>query len=176
QTARTDPDAAVRSAAAHSLGCQRCKSAPLETDLIGPLLEIALGDAHPRVRREALYRLCELPPDLRAAAALQTILRRETGRQVWSAAHRALGRHAGASPAPVDLVAPMIRNALAGEHPQIRRDAIRWLGCQPANPRIAAVLRTVLEREASGESRAVAHRALMRHDAAYRQAHVERQR
>jgi uncharacterized protein YndB with AHSA1/START domain len=172
--AQNDPDAGVRYAAAHSLGCQRCKVSPVQVDLITPLIEIALSDKSPRVRREAVCRLGELPPDPRAAVALHTILGQETGRQLWMSTHRALMRHDKVSPMPSDLVAPMIEKALSGEHVQVRRDATRWLGGLPPEPRIAAVLRTALSRETNPESLEVAHRALMRHDPEYRQAHIEK--
>jgi uncharacterized protein YndB with AHSA1/START domain/HEAT repeat protein len=171
---QNDPDAGVRYAAAHSLGCQECKVSPVQVDLVPPLIEIALSDKSARVRREAVIRLCGLPPDPRAVAALQTILSGETGRRLWMWAHRALMRHDKVSPVPVDLISPMIQRVLSGEHLQVRRDATRWLGVQPPDPRIAVVLRTVLSRETNRESLEVVHRALMRHDQAYRQAHIEK--
>jgi hypothetical protein len=164
----------VRREAAHALGCQRCKVSPVQRDLVAPLIEIALSDKSPRVRREAVGRLGEQPPDPRAAIALRTILSQQAGRQLWNAAHWALRRHNPASPAPADLVAPMIERALSDERLRVRRDMTRGLGAQPPDPRIAAVLRAVLSRETDRESLAVAHRALMRHDPEYRQAHIEK--
>jgi HEAT repeat protein len=91
--ARRDPEASVRRAAIHSLGCQRCKAAPLVADVVAPLVERALADESPRVRRQAVLGLCRQSPDPRAAAALKTILNRETDRRVRSLAHQALKRH-----------------------------------------------------------------------------------
>jgi uncharacterized protein YndB with AHSA1/START domain len=172
--AQHDPDPSVRRAAAHSLGCQRCKASPVQVDLVTPLIEIALSDRSARVRTEAVRRLGEQPPDSRAAVALRTIVSQKTGRQLWSSAHRALLRHDTASPVPADLVAPVIQQALSNERLRVRRDATRWLGEQPPDPRIAAALRTVLGRETDPKSLGTAHQALMRHDEEYRQAHIEK--
>jgi uncharacterized protein YndB with AHSA1/START domain len=174
QVVQNDPDAGVRYSAAHSLGCQECKVSPVQVDLVPPLIEIALSDKSARVRREAVARLEALPPDPRVAVALQKILSQEPGRRLWMWAHRVLMRHDKVAPVPVDLVTPMIQRALSGEHPQVRRDATRWLGAQPPDPRFSVALRTVLSRETNRESLEVAQRALMRHDPEYRQAHIEK--
>jgi HEAT repeat protein len=174
--AQHDPIAWVRRAAAHSLGCQRCKACPVQVDLVAPLVEIALSDASPGVRREAVGRLGELPPDPRAAAALQTILSRETGRQLWNSAHWALKRHDSAAPEPSDLAAPLIEKVLTDARLGVRRDAARCLGHLAPDPRIAAALRTVLSRETDRELLFAAHQSAMRQDEEYRQAHIASRR
>jgi HEAT repeat protein len=174
--AQHDPVAWVRRAAAHSLGCQRCKVCPVQVDLVPSLIEIALSDASPGVRREAVGRLGELPPDPRAAVALRTILSRETGRQLWNSAHWALRRHDNAGPSPSDLVAPLIQRLLSDPRLGVRRDAARYLGLYPSEPRITAALRTSLSRETDRGVRMAAHLSAMRLDEEYRQAQIEKRR
>jgi hypothetical protein len=91
--ARHDPIAYVRRVAMHSYSCQRCKASPLGGDMVTPLIECALSDGNNRVRCEAIYGLSVQPPDSRAAAALRTILERETDRDLLRGAHYALQRH-----------------------------------------------------------------------------------
>jgi HEAT repeat protein len=91
--ARQDTIGSVRREAVHAFTCQRCKSAPLEGDMIPFLIERALSDPVPRVRREAVYGLSQQPADPRAAEALHTILAQDENRKVRDSAHAALQRH-----------------------------------------------------------------------------------
>lgn len=93
EVAREDSVAYVRRVAVHSLGCERCKPAPLQSDTISFLIERALSDASTRVRREAISGLIFQPPDPRAAAALRTIQNRETDRKLLGSVHYALKHH-----------------------------------------------------------------------------------
>jgi hypothetical protein len=77
QLARTDPVAYVRRMAIHSLGCQRCKPAPLRLDFVPLLAERAERDPCKRVRLEAVASLSTQRPDSRAATALRAVLERE---------------------------------------------------------------------------------------------------
>jgi len=74
QAARHDPIAYVRRVAVHSLGCQRCKIAPLETDFVDLLIEVIKKDENARVCREAVYSLSQQKPDARLAAFLARLL------------------------------------------------------------------------------------------------------
>ena len=95
QAARHDPIAYVRRVAVHSLGCQRCKIAPLETDFVDLLIEVIEEDENARVRREAVYSLSQQKPDARIAAFLALLLNdpavADTG--LKKIAHYALKRH-----------------------------------------------------------------------------------
>jgi HEAT repeat protein len=73
-----DPIVGVRRLAVHALGCQPCKSAPLQADIVGMLIERALSDTSIRVRRVTVHMLGLQPYDRRAVEALQTIMDRET--------------------------------------------------------------------------------------------------
>ena len=93
QVAREDAVPYVRRVAVHSLGCERCKPAPLQSDMLSFLIERALSDASTRVRREAVSGLLFQPPDPRAATALRTIQNRETDRKLLGNVHYALKHH-----------------------------------------------------------------------------------
>jgi HEAT repeat protein len=90
QRALRDPVAGVRRLAIHALGCQPCKAAPLQADIVGLLIERVLSDPSPRVRRVAVHMLGLQSYDTRAVAALETILERETDDGLLSRARRAL--------------------------------------------------------------------------------------
>ena len=85
-----DPVPSVRRQAVHSLACQRCKDAPLETDLTETLIGLALDDPTPRVRREAVYGLSNRAPDPRIVAALERIVQSEANAKVVREARSAL--------------------------------------------------------------------------------------
>jgi HEAT repeat protein len=89
--ALTDPSPTVRRHAVHSLGCQRCKVAPLQTDTIGLLVERALHDTSPRVRQVAVHQLGLQERDPRAVDALRQILANDTDEKLLSRARFALG-------------------------------------------------------------------------------------
>jgi HEAT repeat protein len=91
--AQNDPVPAVRRAAVHSLGCQRCKASPLPVDTVAFLIERLFAETSIRVRREAVAGLMFQPPDERAAAALRTVLQQETDRELRRLAHYSLQRH-----------------------------------------------------------------------------------
>jgi RNA polymerase sigma factor (sigma-70 family) len=85
-----DPAAKVRRVAVHSVTCQQCKPAPLSGDLVGLLVQVALTDPNRRVREQAIGGHAAHPPDARAVAALEQILRTEAHPDVRRAAHHAL--------------------------------------------------------------------------------------
>jgi HEAT repeat protein len=85
-----DPIAGVRRLAIHALGCQPCKPAPLQEDIVGLLIERALSDANIRVRRVAVHMVGLQPYDVRAVEALQTILDQETDPKLLSRARFAI--------------------------------------------------------------------------------------
>lgn len=91
--ARYDPVPNVRRSAVHSLGCQRCKSCPLEFDGVGFLAERALYDENDTVRCEAVSALRWQPQDARAASALHTLLREETNEKLLKAVRHTLQFH-----------------------------------------------------------------------------------
>ena len=98
-----DPAAKVRREAVHSATCQQCKPTPLTGDLVGLLVQVALEDPSRRVRSEAIAGLLHSrPPDARAAAALEHILRTETNTRLHSQAHQALKHQDPAYRARVD--------------------------------------------------------------------------
>lgn len=68
-----DPVTKVRVEAVHALGCERCKQCKLGVDMVGLMVDFALNDPDDRVRGAAVFALGYLPPDQRAAAALQQI-------------------------------------------------------------------------------------------------------
>jgi HEAT repeat protein len=90
QVALNDPVPAVRRTAVHALGCQWCKPAPLTSELIELLVQVALGDPNMKVRLEATWILGVQPPDARAIAALEQLLREETAPLLRKLAHHAL--------------------------------------------------------------------------------------
>jgi hypothetical protein len=55
-------------------------------------VRVALSDAHKSERLKALLELRRLPPDLRAKATLQQMMRTETDPRLRSYAHHALKR------------------------------------------------------------------------------------
>ena len=85
-----DPAAKVRRVAVHSATCQQCKPSPLTGDLVGLLVQVALEDPNKHVREKAIGGLRSQPPDARAVAALEQILRAETDAHLRSQAHHAL--------------------------------------------------------------------------------------
>ncbi len=85
-----DPASKVRRVAVHSVTCQQCKPSPLSGDLVGLLVQAAQSDPNRRVREKATSGLGSQPPDARAVAALEQILRTEANPDVRRAAHRAL--------------------------------------------------------------------------------------
>lgn len=88
--ALNDPSPHVRRNAVHSLGCQRCKIAPLPMDVVGLLIERALFDSSIRVRRVAVHQLGLQPYDGRAVDALRRILRDDTDMKLRTRAEFAL--------------------------------------------------------------------------------------
>jgi hypothetical protein len=90
EVALHDPAAKVRRVAVHSVTCQQCKPSPLSGDLVGLLIQVAQNDPNRRVREKAIGGLASHPPDARAVAALEQILRTETHPDLRRAAHSAL--------------------------------------------------------------------------------------
>jgi HEAT repeat protein len=91
--ALSDPIVGVRRHAIHALGCQPCKSAPLQADIVSLLVERSLSDPSIRVRRVAVHMLGLQPCDARAIAALQAIVHQETDPRLLSRARHALAEH-----------------------------------------------------------------------------------
>jgi HEAT repeat protein len=89
EVALHDLAAKVRRVAVHSVTCQQCKPSPLSGDLVGLLIQVAQNDPNRRVREKAIGGLAS-PPDARAVAALEQILRTETHPDLRRAAHHAL--------------------------------------------------------------------------------------
>ena len=100
-----DPGPPLRRWAVHSISCQRCKAAALPVDIVGRLIERALRDPSVRVRQVSVHALGLQPPDPRAAAALRTILARESNRRLLSRARWALEQH---EPDPGDRKPPLV--------------------------------------------------------------------
>jgi HEAT repeat protein len=101
----SDRIVAVRRLAIHALGCQPCKSTPLQADIVGLLIERALSDTSIRVRRVAVHMLGLQPYDARAVEALQAIVDQETDPPLLSRTHHALAeqqKKAGGDPAPMN--------------------------------------------------------------------------
>jgi HEAT repeat protein len=90
KSALSDRSARVRRLAVHSIGCQRCKVAPLGIDVLGLLVERASRDSSARVRRVAVHQLGLQVTDRRAIEALEDILRRESDPKLRSRAEFAL--------------------------------------------------------------------------------------
>ena len=89
-----DPIPRVRRFAVHALGCVRCKTSPLEMDLIEFLAMVAArSDESAKVRREAIWGLSFQPQDSRTTAVLRLVLEQETDRELRKAAHRVLRLH-----------------------------------------------------------------------------------
>ncbi len=89
-----DPIPHVRRFAVHALGCVRCKTRPLEMDLIEFLAMVAgRRDENVKVRREAIYALSLQPQDSRAIPVLRLVLEQESDQELRKAAHRVLRLH-----------------------------------------------------------------------------------
>ena len=119
QAARHDSIAYVRRVAVHSLGCQRCKAAPLETDFVNLLIEVIEKDENARVRREAVYSLSQQKPDARIAAFLARLLNDPAvaDAELKKGAHFALKRH---DPDYRRMVDERARNASRARHEAAR--------------------------------------------------------
>jgi HEAT repeat protein len=95
QAMRHDPQEAVRRCAMHALVCDGCKECPLNTDVVGALIEAALKDRSVAVRRRAVFYLSQQPPEGRAELTLETLIAQERDGILLQRAHRALaGIHA----------------------------------------------------------------------------------
>lgn len=87
---RNDPHEAVRRCAMHALVCDGCKECPLNTDMVGALIESALTDRSKEVRRRAVFYLSQQRPDARTRPVLETLLATETDPIIVSRAQQAL--------------------------------------------------------------------------------------
>jgi HEAT repeat protein len=87
-----DPIPYVRRTAVHALLCQRCKPAPLTTDVVPWLMHVAREDPSLRVRGEALWGLGQQRRDHRVIELLSTMLQQEANPSLRSAVHHALKR------------------------------------------------------------------------------------
>ena len=87
---RHDPHEAVRRCAMHALVCDGCKECPLDTDVVGALIESARSDRSRAVRRRAVFYLSQQGPDARTGPALEALLTQEDGPIVCRRTRRAL--------------------------------------------------------------------------------------
>jgi len=78
QAMRHDPHEAVRRCAMHALVCDGCKECPLNTDVVGALIESARTDRSRAVRRRAVFYLSQQPLDARTGPALEALLAGES--------------------------------------------------------------------------------------------------
>jgi len=90
QAMRRDPNEAVRRCAMHALVCDGCKECPLNTDVVGALIESARTDRSRAVRRRAVFYLSQQRPDARTGPALEALLAAETDPILCKRAGRAL--------------------------------------------------------------------------------------
>jgi len=92
QAIENDSVEAVRRCALHALVCDGCKTCPLAADVVAPLVRCALFDRSIAVRRRAVFYLGRPPAvgDVRAVAALRSILERERDPVLLGRARRAL--------------------------------------------------------------------------------------
>ena len=90
QAMRHDPHEAVRRCAMHALVCDGCKECPLDTDVVGALIESAQSDRSRAVRRRAVFYLSQQRPDARTGPALEALLAGEADPILRSRAERAL--------------------------------------------------------------------------------------
>lgn len=102
--ALSDPSAHVRRLAVHSLGCQDCKVAPLEVDIVGLLVDRALHDSSIRVRRVTVHQLGLQSHDPRAVAALERILEYESDEKLRSRAAFALKNQRAIAAARTEII------------------------------------------------------------------------
>ena len=94
RVALEDPVPHVRRFAVHALGCVRCKTRPLDLDLIEFLaMIVARRDENVKVRREAIYALSLQPKNARAIPVLKSVLEQESDQELQQAAHRVLRLH-----------------------------------------------------------------------------------
>ena len=85
-----DPREAVRRCAMHALVCDGCKECPLNTDVVGALIESARTDRSRAVRRRAVFYLSQQRFDARTGPALEALLVGESDVIVRKRAQRAL--------------------------------------------------------------------------------------
>ena len=90
QAMRHDTNEAVRRCAMHALVCDGCKECPLNTDVVGALIESAQEDRSRAVRRRAVFYLSQQRPDARTGPALAALLAGEADPIVRDRAGRAL--------------------------------------------------------------------------------------
>jgi len=90
QAMRLDAHEAVRRCAMHALVCDGCKECPLNTDVVGALIESARSDRSRAVRRRAVFYLSQQRPDARTGPALEALLADEADPILRRRAQRAL--------------------------------------------------------------------------------------
>ena len=91
-----DPEPKVRRNVIHSLGCERCNGAPLESAHVDVVKHACLNDASSKVRREAAWLLGQQLGDAGAQDILHTMLGRETDPWVRAIVRTGLSNHARA--------------------------------------------------------------------------------
>lgn len=107
----SDPVPNVRREAVHSLSCQRCKESPLEADVTPLLIATFRNEANIKVRREALYGLCQRMPDDRIFPLLHDVMATETDRLMRGGVHATLRHHDPVYRAEADVKARARRKA-----------------------------------------------------------------
>ena len=94
RVALRDPVPQVRRFAVHALGCAKCKTRPLDTDLIDFLVKVAASsDENVKVRREAVYALGLQPQSSRVIPVLRLVLDQDSDQELRKGAHRVLRLH-----------------------------------------------------------------------------------
>ena len=89
-----DPIPHVRRFALHALSCVRCKTKPLNADLVDLVAAVAArSDENVKVRREAIYMLGQLPKGSQTVAVLKQVLGQEPDDRLRKAAHRVRRLH-----------------------------------------------------------------------------------
>ncbi|HYF47952.1 MAG TPA: HEAT repeat domain-containing protein [Planctomycetota bacterium] len=90
-----DPNERVRRSAIHSFSCDRCKPAPLQTDVMPYLLDVVANDRSVKVRRVAMGLLSGKQPDARAIPVIEQVIATTSDKKLLRYAREALCRHRG---------------------------------------------------------------------------------
>ncbi len=166
QVALHDPAPSIRRMAVHSASCQECKQCPLTGDLVGLLVEVALSDTNRRVRLNAIWGLHQ-PPDVRAVAALESILRDADPELQLAAYYALLSQDPNYQGDPVGL---HVQVALSDATKSARLNALWGLRRLPQDTRAIAALEQILRTETDPRLRSLAHHALKHQDSNYKAA------
>jgi hypothetical protein len=127
-----------------------------------------LGHASPRVRRACAQFMDHAGSDPCVDALLLAARREPVPAVRRVAVHSLSCQRCKVSPLSVDGVAALIERALSDTSISVRREAVAGLTLQPPDPRAAAALRAIMERETDAKLLWLARYALKRHDPEYR--------